>query len=218
MFTGIVEEIGTIRSITRQGKAMVLAIGARRIVQDIKLGDSVAVNGVCLTVVSFDSAGFQADVMPETFRATTLGTMAPGAKVNLERAMAANGRFGGHLVQGHVDSTGTVVSRKPEDNAVVFRIQPADSAALRYIVAKGSITIEGISLTIVDVSENDFAVSIIPHTLAETVLQDRKAGDLVNVETDILGRYVERFLSARFGDEPRAERLTKHFLAENGFL
>jgi riboflavin synthase len=218
MFTGIVEEIGTIRSITRQGKAMVLAIGARRIVQDLKPGDSVAVNGVCLTVISCDSAGFQADVMPETFRATTLSSLVPHAKVNLERAMAANGRFGGHLVQGHVDSTGTIVSRTPEDNAVVFRIAPADRAALRYIVAKGSITVEGISLTVVDVTESDFSVSIIPHTLAETVLQDRKPGDRVNLETDILGRYVDRFLSARFGDEPRSERLTKHFLAENGFL
>jgi riboflavin synthase len=218
MFTGIVEEIGTIRSIARLGKAMVLAIDARRIVQGINLGDSVAVNGVCLTVISFDPAGFLADVMPETFRATTLGTLIPHAKVNLERAMAANGRFGGHLVQGHVDSTGAIVSRTPEDNAVVFRIAPADRADLRYIVAKGSITVDGISLTVVEVTESDFSISIIPHTLAETVLQDRKTGDRVNLETDILGRYVERFLSARFGDEPRAERLTKHFLTENGFL
>jgi riboflavin synthase len=218
MFTGIVEEIGTIRSISRQGKAMVLAVGARRIVQDLKPGDSVAVNGVCLTVISFDSAGFLADVMPETFRVTTLGALTPHVKVNLERAMAANGRFGGHMVQGHVDSTGAIVSRTPEDNAVVFRIVPADLPALRYIVAKGSITVDGISLTVVEVTESYFSVSIIPHTLAETVLQDRKPGDHVNLETDILGRYVDRFLSARFGDEPRAERLTKHFLTENGFI
>ncbi|WP_159882910.1 riboflavin synthase [Paenibacillus puerhi] len=226
MFTGIIEEIGTMKRIDRQGQAMVLTIGARRVLEDVKLGDSIAVNGVCLTVIAFDSAGFSVDVMPETFRRTTLERLSIGSQVNLERAMAANGRFGGHIVQGHVDATGRIASRRPEENAVVFRIEPGDPGLLKYVIPHGSITIDGISLTVVESGETHFTVSIIPHTLAETVLQHKKAGDEVNLEADVLGKYIERLLG--FGGGPGGAgaagrggstgKLTASMLAEHGFL
>lgn len=237
MFTGIIEEIGTMKRIAKQGQAMVLTIAARRITSDVHLGDSIAVNGVCLTVVAFDSASITVDVMPETFRRSTLKHLSVGAKVNLERAMAANSRFGGHIVQGHVDATGTVQSRQPEDNAVVFRIAPDDPSVLRYIVPKGSIAVDGISLTVVDVTESEFSVSIIPHTLAQTILQEKQPGHAVNLETDIIGKYVEKLLSGQLHQRAqggewlrrgtqeerpyeggrRENRLTEQFLAEHGF-
>lgn len=216
MFTGIVEELGRIKSIRTKGESLVLAVEAKAIMQDVKLGDSIAVNGVCLTVVEFDSVGFKADVMPETFRATSLAKLQPGSKVNLERAMAANGRFGGHIVQGHVDGTGTVVSRRPEANAIVYYIQPNKPEILRYIIPKGSITVDGISLTVGEVTESQFSLWIIPHTLDQTVLQDRQPGDIVNLECDVLGRYVEHFL--KMGPAPEAKgKLTIEKLIEYGY-
>lgn len=222
MFTGIIEEIGTIRRIAKQGQAMVLTIGAKRILEDVKLGDSISVNGVCLTVVSFDESSFTVDVMPETFRRTNLERLQTGAPVNLERAMAANGRFGGHIVQGHVDSTGIITSRKPEENAVVFRVEPKDPGMMKYVIPHGSITIDGISLTVVESGEAHFTVSIIPHTLAETGLNYKKAGDEVNLEADVLGKYIERLLGFR-GEGPVGQgkpqsRLTASFLSEHGFM
>ncbi|ALS22741.1 MULTISPECIES: riboflavin synthase [Paenibacillus] len=221
MFTGIIEEIGTLRHMAKQGQAMVLTIGAKRILDDVKLGDSISVNGVCLTVVSFDESAFTVDVMPETYRRTNLSRLSTGAPVNLERAMPANGRFGGHIVQGHVDTTGVITGRTPEENAVVFRVEPRDTGILKYIIPHGSITIDGISLTVVEATENSFTVSIIPHTLSETVLQYKKQGDEVNLEGDVLGKYMERLMTYRGGSgsaiSPKA-KLTEAFLAENGFI
>lgn len=223
MFTGIIEEIGHMRRIHSVGQAMVLTIGARKILEDVHLGDSISVNGVCLTVISFDQESFSVDVMPETYRKTNLRKLQAGTRVNLERAMAANGRFGGHIVQGHVDSTATILSRIPEENAVVYRFEPEDKHIFRYIIAGGSITIDGISLTVVDVTERDLAVSIIPHTLAQTVLHDKKAGDTINMECDVLGKYMERLLKfgpadASEGSGRKQSTLTASFLADHGFM
>lgn len=225
MFTGLIEEIGRLRRVTRQGQAMILSVEASKVLQGVQLGDSIAVNGVCLTVVSYDEKSFAVDVMPETFRHTTLSGLNPGEPVNLERAMPANGRFGGHMVQGHVDTTAKIVKRETEENAVVFRFRPASPDVLKYIVPRGSVTIDGISLTVVDATEEECSVSIIPHTLAETVLQHKKAGDSVNIESDLLGKYVERLLTFRGLAETKAggsaqssSRLTASFLADNGFL
>ncbi|CAG7612028.1 Riboflavin synthase [Paenibacillus solanacearum] len=222
MFTGIIEEIGAMRRIDRQGQAMVLTIGARTVLSDVKLGDSISVNGVCLTVIAFDNQSFTVDVMPETFRRTNLSRLSVGAPVNLERAMAANGRFGGHIVQGHVDATGIIESRTPEENAVVFRIAPRETDILKYVIPHGSITIDGISLTVVGVTETTFTVSIIPHTLAETVLQHKKQGDEINLECDVLGKYIERLLTHGTGAGSAAARssgrLTASFLADHGFM
>jgi len=202
---------------------MVLTIAAKRVLEDVKLGDSIAVNGVCLTVIAFDGATFSVDVMPETYRRTTLESLTTGSPVNLERAMAANGRFGGHIVQGHVDTTGRIASRRQEENAVVFRIEPADPGLLKYIIPHGSITIDGISLTVVETGEAHFTVSIIPHTLAETVLRYKQAGDKVNLEADVLGKYIERLLGFSGGAGSGARTgtsggLTASLLAEHGFM
>mgnify|MGYP001293415268 CR=1 FL=1 len=238
MFTGLIEEVGTVERIRKRGETLELAIRARKVLEDAKVGDSIAVNGVCLTVVSIRDGAAAMDVMPETFRKTSLHKLSPGDKVNLERAMAAGARFGGHIVQGHADGTGTVRSRIPEGNAVIFEIAPDDPELMRYIVPKGSIAVDGISLTVADAGERSFRVSIIPHTLAETVLSVRKPGDLVNLETDIIGKYVEHLLrrSGRFpaaGAQGAAEAsgaaggaetaraagggLTEQFLREHGF-
>ncbi|WP_240413919.1 riboflavin synthase [Paenibacillus periandrae] len=221
MFTGIIEEIGNMRSISRQGQAMILSIGASRILEDVHLGDSISVNGVCLTVVKYDGSSITVDVMPETFRRTTLSKLHTGDPVNLERAMAVGGRFGGHIVQGHVDSIGTITSRTTDQNAVVYEIEPVDTAILKYMIPHGSITIDGISLTLVQVTDQRFTVSIIPHTLAQTVLQHKKPGDEVNLEADVLGKYMEKLLSFRShggGSESKSSKLTAAFLAENGFM
>jgi riboflavin synthase len=221
MFTGIIEEIGSMRAIAMQGQAMILTIGAKRILEDVHLGDSISVNGVCLTVIKFDGSSITVDVMPETFRRTTLRKLHTGEPVNLERAMSAGGRFGGHIVQGHVDSIGTITSRTTEQNAVVYEVEPAETDILRYMIPHGSITVDGISLTLVQVTDYRFTVSIIPHTLAQTVLQDKKPGDEVNLEADVLGKYMEKLLSSRTNQEVighKQGKLTEAFLAENGFM
>lgn len=223
MFTGIIEEIGRMRRVYRQGQAMMLTVEADKVLEDASIGDSIAVNGVCLTVVSFDGEAFTADVMPETYRQTNLGELKPGSPVNLERAMGAKKRFGGHIVQGHVDTSGRIVSRQPEENAVVFTLEPDDKEMLRYVLPRGSIAIDGISLTVIRADEESFAVSIIPHTLAETVLAFKGPGDRVNLEADILGKYVERLLAFQSpgqagGRKGGSSRLTESFLAENGFI
>ncbi|MBW5446694.1 riboflavin synthase [Cohnella sp. CFH 77786] len=221
MFTGLIEEIGSLRSVQRQGEAMVLTIAASEILADVKLGDSISVNGVCLTVISFDRASFSVDVMPETYRHTNLRELQPGSPVNLERAMMAGGRYGGHIVQGHVDGTGAIRSRKPEANAVVFTVEPHGEHLLRTVVPQGSITLDGISLTVVDVDRGagTLAVSIIPHTLKQTALQHKRAGDTVNIENDILGKYVDHLLSLRERTtNNRRSGLSEAMLRENGFL
>jgi riboflavin synthase len=224
MFTGIIEEIGRMRRIVRQGQSMMLTIEASRTLEDVKLGDSIAVNGVCLTVVAFDAASFTVDVVPSTFRQTTLRRLSPGDPVNLERAMAANGRFGGHIVQGHVDTPGRIVLRQAEENAVVFRIEPEEASFMKYMIPHGSVALDGISLTVVHVAETSFTVSIIPHTLAETALQYKQAGDAVNIECDLLGKYIERLLSFRDSGAAKAAvpfgsgGMTLEFLSKHGFL
>ncbi|MDF2936038.1 MAG: RibE [Paenibacillaceae bacterium] len=215
--------MGRMRRIYRQGQAMMLTIEAQKVLEDATIGDSIAVNGVCLTVVAFDGDSFTADVMPETYRQTNLGELRPGNPVNLERAMGAQKRFGGHIVQGHVDTSGRIISRQPEENAVVFTLEPDDKAMLRYVLPRGSIAIDGISLTVIRADKDTFAVSIIPHTLAETVLALKGPGDRVNLESDILGKYVERLLTFQSteqagGSRGRKSGLTQTFLEENGFL
>ncbi len=214
MFTGIVEEIGAIRRVARGAKSSVLTIGAQTILADVALGDSIAVNGVCLTVTSFTQEAFTADVMHETLNRSSLGTLRPGSSVNLERAMAANGRFGGHIVSGHIDGTGTVSEIRRDDNAIWYTIQ-AGERLMRYIVEKGSIAIDGISLTVAAVERNFFKVSIIPHTASQTTLSQRKTGDIVNLENDCIGKYVEKLL---FGEkELSPSGITKEFLQKFGY-
>ena len=216
MFTGIVEETGAVRAVRRGAKSSVLSIQAEQVLSDLKIGDSVAVNGVCLTATSVDASGFTADVMHETLDRSTLGALTPGSRVNLERAMAADGRFGGHIVAGHIDGTGTITKTRQDDNAVWFTIE-ASPALLRYVVEKGSITIDGISLTVAAVDDKSFQISAIPHTVAVTVLQDRKPGDIVNLETDIIGKYVEKLLTAPRAAEKPQSNLTREFLTRYGF-
>lgn len=226
MFTGLVEEIGTMKSINHQGEAMLLGISATIVTEGLKLGDSISVNGVCLTATSFDAASFTVDVMPQTYRNTNLKDLKPGSRVNLERAMAANGRFGGHIVQGHADGTGTIRSITREQNAVVYEIKPSKPSLFKYIIPKGSIAVDGISLTVVETIGGSFKISIIPHTLAQTVLALKKTGDTVNLECDVLSKYVEHML--RFGqggenevqaeDEKPTKAIDLPFLAANGFM
>ena len=217
MFTGIIEEVGSVKSILSSG----LELNAKKILKDVHLGDSIAVNGVCLTVTSFTKCSFTVDVMPETFRRSSLACLSIGSRVNLERAMAANGRFGGHIVAGHVDDTGSISKIKKEGNAILFTIK-ASPKLLRYIVEKGSITIDGISLTVAGVSKQDFFVSIIPHTGKETTLLERKVGDIVNLENDIIGKYVEKLLFSQENfqekqTEKKESKLTMDFLSKHGF-
>ena len=212
MFTGIIEEVGTIRHVQTGGTSCVLTVGATKILSDVQIGDSIAVNGTCLTVCRFDAGSFSADVMPETMRRTNLGMLAPGSKVNLERALAANGRFGGHIVSGHIDGTGQIRSLVREENAVCVTVM-ARPELLHYVVEKGSIAIDGISLTVAKVTKQDFAVSIIPHTGAETTLLQRKPGDIVNLECDIIAKYIEKLLG-----NGGSGGITPHFLAEHGFI
>lgn len=217
MFTGIIEEIGTIKSINSNGISSQLCINANKILEDTKIGDSIAVNGVCLTVTSIKSNLFTADVMAETLRRSNLGSLLPQSKVNLERAMPANGRFGGHIVSGHIDGTGTIVETKPEGNAVWIKINCSDNL-LKYIIHKGSITIDGISLTVAKVTDSDFSVSIIPHTAANTTLLQKKSGDVVNLENDVVGKYIEKLLSFQKIDEQKPQsKITEEFLRQNGF-
>ena len=215
MFTGIVEELGTIRSLQRGKHSVVLSIGAHTVLSDLKIGDSVAVNGVCLTATSRDGGGFTADVMHETLNRSSLGALNVGSRVNLERAMAADGRFGGHIVSGHIDGTGTITAVRPDDNAVWYTVS-ASPELLRYIVEKGSITIDGISLTVASVTETGFSVSAIPHTAAVTTLGEKRVGDTVNLETDLIGTYVEKLLRPGPEQQPQS-RITWEFLAKNGF-
>ncbi len=189
MFTGIVEEKGTVQKISQNQ----ICIKAEKVLEGTRLGDSIAVNGVCLTVTKLTEGGFWADVMPETFSRSNLGELTAERPVNLERAMAADGRFGGHIVSGHIDGLGKITKVQNDGNAVRFWIA-ADKAILRLIVEKGSITVDGISLTVVSVSDSEFSISIIPHTLGETTLGSRRVGDSVNLENDIIGKYVERLL------------------------
>jgi riboflavin synthase len=193
MFTGIVEELGTVEALEDQGDAIRLTVGGPLVTSDAALGDSISVNGCCLTVATRGEKSFTADVMHETLAKTSLGALAPGARVNLERAVTPATRLGGHIVQGHVDSTGTVVRRTPSEHWEIVEISlPAELE--RYLVDKGSITVDGISLTLVEVAADSFTVSLIPETLARTTLGFKQPGDVVNLEVDVIAKYVEKMV------------------------
>lgn len=196
MFTGIVEERGRVASVEAYDDAARLVIAGRRVMEGTVPGDSIAVNGVCLTVVDVLPDGFSADVMAETLRRTSLAQALPGADVNLERAARMDSRIGGHLVQGHVDGVATIIAITPSDNWTTMRFRLPDGLA-RYVVEKGSIAVDGVSLTVVDVDDDSFSVSLIPTTLGETILGTRRVGDLVNIEVDAMAKYVERLISWR---------------------
>ena len=216
MFTGIIEELGTVERVTRGRVSAVIAIRAEHILSDLKIGDSVAVNGVCLTATGLTGHGFTADVMHETLDRSSLAGLGPGSPVNLERAMAADGRFGGHIVAGHVDGVGTIAAIEQDDNAIWFTIT-APEQVLRYVVEKGSIAIDGISLTVARVETDRFAVSVIPHTAAVTLLGQRRTGDRVNLESDLVGKYVERLLRTTPEEKQQESKLTMEFLSQHGF-
>lgn len=220
MFTGIVEELGKVRSLTRGPKSARLVVEARRVLEDVHLGDSIAVNGVCLTVTDFSSSAFGVDVMSETLNRSSLGGLTPGEAVNLERALRLSDRLGGHLVSGHIDGVGTIIRDSQEDLARILEIS-APPQVLRYTIEKGSIAVDGTSLTVVSVGERSFTVSLIPHTRGLTTLGHKKVGHTVNLEADLIGKYVERLMGVpgapKAGEETRGG-LSLEFLMEKGFL
>lgn len=219
MFTGLVEEVGTLQGLQTGPKTCILTIGCRKVLEGTEIGDSIMTNGVCLTVTSLGGTYFTADVMNETLSRSDLGDLRPGSPVNLERAMPADGRFGGHIVSGHIDGTGTILSIREDANAVWFTVG-ADKALLNYVVEKGSIAMDGISLTVTAVTGQSFSVSLIPHTRAVTNLASKKVGDPLNLETDIIGKYVEKFVSLRqdrAAEPEKSSGLTMEFLQQNGF-
>lgn len=213
MFTGLVEELGVIKKLSISGHSGSITISAAAVLEGTKTGDSIAVNGICLTVTSIGSGHFTADIMAETVRRSSLKNVSPGDRVNLERAMAADGRFGGHIVSGHVDGTGTVTSVRKEENAVWVTVN-APQAILKYIVEKGSVCLDGISLTVASVTDTCFSVSVIPHTGEQTTLLEKRAGDIINIENDIIGKYVEHFLNR---DASVSEGITMDFLKKYDF-
>lgn len=213
-FTGIVEELGKINKIDRGSQSCQISVFANKVVSDVNIGDSIAINGVCLTVIKFDQQQFSADVMDETLKKTNLNDLKSGSIVNLERALRLGDRMGGHLVQGHIDGIGTILEMQRMDIAILIKIKAAPEV-MRYMVPKGSVAIDGISLTVIDVLADSFTVSLIPHTAHMTSLGFKKPGDSVNLESDIIGRYVERLLVGSSGTT-RSD-MTLSFLADHGF-
>lgn len=209
MFTGLIEEVGTIVSVNRRNRIVDIIIEAQTVLDDIKTGDSIAISGACLTVTGFTANSFTVQAVEETLRRTKLGKITRGIRVNLERALRIGDRFGGHLVQGHVDGTGRIVSKKGQTDNILFSIAP-EAVLERYIVEKGSITIDGISLTVTYIKKGEFGVSVIPHTLDSTTLKDIQIGDKVNLETDMISKYIEKLLMDKEG-------LTINRLKELGF-
>ena len=218
MFTGIIEEIGKIKSVKSGSNSVSLSIEASKILSDVKLGDSIAVNGVCLTVTSFTSRSFTADVMPESMKRTNLGSLNIGTKVNMERALRVGDRLGGHMVSGHIDGLGEITETKKDDNAIWVTISTS-SKILKYIIEKGSIAIDGISLTVAYVDNKCFKVSIIPHTQDETTLCSLTIGTKVNLENDLTAKYIEKFIYHK-EDEPKEKKsnISMDMLIENGFI
>ena len=217
MFTGIIEETGTVRSITSRSAGTAICIRAEKVLEGTAVGDSIAVNGVCLTVTSLSDGAFTADVMPETVRLTSLARLYPGAKVNLERAMRPTGRLGGHIVSGHVDGCGRVDAIVPDGIAQRVTIS-LETPLLKYIARKGSVTLDGVSLTVVAADDRTFAVSLIPQTRSATTLGELRTGSIVNVEVDLLARYTERLLTASaLPKEEKKSGLSLEWLQENGF-
>lgn len=216
MFTGIIEEIGKVVSVQKGQRSSRLYIRGDNIFNDLKKGDSIAVNGVCLTVCSFQNKIFTADVMSETLSRSSLGSLKSGTNVNLERAMSINARFGGHIVSGHIDGTGIINNLRQDDNAVWATVTTSEKI-MRYIVEKGSISIDGISLTVVKTDSDSFQVSIIPHTVSSTTLTGKSIGETVNLEVDIIGKYIERFLAVDKSKQADQDKITMNFLTKNGF-
>lgn len=216
MFTGLVEEVATLQSITHEAHSAHLQLAVRRIQQGLQIGDSIAVSGVCLTVVTFTASGFVADAVPETIRRTSLGQLRPGDQVNVERALRVGDRLGGHIVSGHVDGIGRITDVAREGIATVITMT-AKPDVMRYIVEKGSICVDGVSLTVMDVQENTFRVSLIPHTGHETTLGNSRVGRTVNLECDVLAKYVERLLTPAAAAGQHKQALSMDFLAQNGF-
>ncbi|MBM6619937.1 riboflavin synthase [Bacillus suaedaesalsae] len=216
MFTGIIEEIGIVERMVQQGEAIVLTIQANKILTDVHLGDSIAVNGVCLTVTSFTNHRFSVDIMPETVRSTSLQQLRKGSKVNLERAMSANGRFGGHFVSGHVDGVGTIVNKTRVSNAIYYEIELPEELS-RFVLLKGSICVDGTSLTVFGKADRSFTISLIPHTLSETIIGAKDAGDIVNLECDMLAKYIEQFVMMRESNTKKSS-ISEGFLKEQGYM
>lgn len=212
MFTGIIEDIGTVKTLQIDRRSMEITVISPKIVADVKLGDSIAVNGVCLTVTHYNDQELTMDVMPETVKATNLQQLTVGNAVNLERAMPANGRFGGHFVSGHVDGVGKILRKRPMANAVYIEIELSEDLT-SYCIPKGSITIDGTSLTLFHVEKNSVTVSLIPHTYKETVLGIKNVGALVNIETDLVGKYIIHQLKG----SQQSSTITKDYLAKHGF-
>ena len=218
MFTGIIEELGVIQEIKKSSKSSKLLIKANKVLENTNVGDSICTNGVCLTVTDLKANSFEADVMDETLRRSNLGDLTVGSKVNLERALTLESRLGGHIVSGHIDGVGEIISLVKEDNATWVTVK-AKSDILRYVVLKGSITIDGISLTVAYVDENVFKVSIIPHTAQETTLLNKSIGETVNLECDVISKYVEKLMGLTTKEENKKNTLlTEDFLKQNGFF
>ncbi|ARF16522.1 riboflavin synthase [Sporosarcina ureae] len=214
MFTGIIEEIGCVERIQSGAQSMTLTIAASLVLTDVRVGDSIAVNGVCLTVKSFSKTRFEADVMPETVSSTSLRQLAMGSSVNLERALAANGRLGGHFVTGHVDGIATIRDKRTVDNALYIHLSLPQGYD-PYLLHKGSIALDGTSLTIFEVKDTDITISLIPHSQEMTVIAKKQIGDIVNFECDMLARYVENMLQKR---QDAGSRMSKDFLQQHGFM
>lgn len=195
MFTGIIEEKGIIKQINHVSeKSIQMTIGSSNVLSDMNIGDSISVNGICLTVTGYTGTSFQVDVMPETINATSLKALAEGSNVNLERSMPADGRFGGHFVSGHVDGVGTIVRKEKQENAIYYDVKIPDELT-GYFIMKGSVAVDGVSLTIFGINSNTFTISLIPHTVSETVLGDKSENDIVNIECDMLAKYVKNMLN-----------------------
>lgn len=217
MFTGIVEEMGKLNKIQKSAKSARLTVEANAVLKDVKLGDSIAINGICLTVVQFNERLFDVDVMAETLRKTNLEELKPGDRVNLERALRVGDRLGGHIVSGHIDGVGVISRQQREDIAVVTDIR-APAEVMKYIVKKGSVAIDGISLTVTDYTDEAFQVSLIPHTASLTTLGYKKVGDRVNLEADVIGKYIERLTGFHSGKREDSGGVSMEYLAQNGFL
>jgi len=216
MFTGIIEELGKVKRIQRGSKSIVLTIEATKVLEDVRLGDSIATNGVCLTVTSFKQDEFTVDVMPETMRHSSLGELKVASEVNLERALRLGDRLGGHLVSGHIDGLGIIKAKRREDNAIVVTIE-APNDILKYIIHKGSIAIDGVSLTVANLGDDSFDISLIPHTSQVTLLGQKEIGAKVNLEVDMIGKYVERMLNSKEENNKKSDIDIK-LLEDNGFL
>lgn len=211
MFTGIVEEIGQVLSVQQFSQSLTITILASKVIEDVQLGDSIAVNGVCLTVTSFTHDRFTVDVMPETYQSTSLRHVTTSLFVNLERAIAANRRFGGHFVTGHIDNVATIMTKQTRANALYIMIR-VPKELVRYLMPKGSVTVDGVSLTIFDVGEQHFTISLIPHTQQQSTLAKKQVGQIVNIECDVLAKYVERLI------QPTSTKISTQLLEEHGFM